>query len=144
MSETKICQKCGVEKPVSEFSPRKPDGYAPYCRPCKRVYDREHHANRSVESLERKNRLARELRARNYALLREYLQQHPCVDCEEADPIVLEFDHLPEFVKEHNVADMMSNFGWESILREIAKCEVRCANCHRRKTYQRKRDVGYR
>ena len=64
-----------------------------------------------------------------------YLREHPCVDCGEADPIVLDFDHRD---REHKVDSVMklvlSGYGWETILAEIAKCDVRCANCHRRRT----------
>lgn len=63
----------------------------------------------------------------------KYLLTHPCVDCGEADPIVLEFDHLGK--KTSAIADMMRlHARWDEILVEIAKCEVRCANCHRRRT----------
>ena len=62
-----------------------------------------------------------------------YLKDHPCTDCGEQDPIVLEFDHISN--KEHNISFMISsNFSIDSIKNEILKCEVRCANCHRRKT----------
>ena len=37
--------------------------------------------------------------------------------------------------KHRDVAYMIQNgYAWETIAKEIEKCEVRCANCHRRKT----------
>lgn len=62
-----------------------------------------------------------------------------CVDCGESDPIVLEFDHV-RGTKVKNVADMVNNsYSIEAIKNEIRKCDVRCANCHRRKTYERRK-----
>lgn len=63
-----------------------------------------------------------------------YLKTHPCVDCGEPDVVVLEFDHV-RGQKSGRLATMIANGGsWAKIEEEIAKCDVRCANCHRRKT----------
>lgn len=60
------------------------------------------------------------------------------MDCGERDPVVLQSDHLRD--KRENVAYMVrAGFRWETIVEEIAKCEVRCANCHTTKTA---RDLG--
>ena len=65
-----------------------------------------------------------------------YLSEHPCVDCGSSDPRVLGFDHV-RGEKHHNVADMKQlRFSWDRILMEIEECEVRCANCHRIRSYQ--------
>ena len=67
--------------------------------------------------------------------LLNYLSTHPCVDCGESDPVVLEFDHIKRETKEAAISEMLARqVGWSRILAEIEKCEVRCANCHRRKT----------
>lgn len=69
---------------------------------------------------------------RQYAL--DYLSTHPCVDCGETDPAVLEFDHV-HGEKNHEVAVIIGRgSSLETLKREIELCEVRCANCHRRKT----------
>jgi hypothetical protein len=71
-------------------------------------------------------------------LVLEYLLKHPCVDCGECDPIVLEFDHT-EGNKFGNIADIVGKaLGLRRLKEEIAKCEVRCANCHRRITHKRR------
>jgi hypothetical protein len=76
---------------------------------------------------------SRPLRRRNLLFLLDYLRGAPCVDCGENDPVVLDFDHVGTkragvvqlAGREHSIA---------SLEREIAECEVRCANCHRRRT----------
>lgn len=72
------------------------------------------------------------------AFVFEYLQTHHCVDCGETDPIVLEFDHRPGEQKRFTIGQISSrNFSLSVIKQEIDKCDVRCANCHRRITYAR-------
>lgn len=61
-----------------------------------------------------------------------------CLDCGIKNPIVLDFDHLRD--KKYNVAKMLSHgFSEKKFLEEIAKCEVRCSNCHRIKTAERRK-----
>ena len=71
---------------------------------------------------------------RNTRLVMEYLLQHPCVDCGEADPLVLQFDHREPATKRREVSCMIRDYAWPQVEAEIAKCDVRCANCHQRRT----------
>lgn len=73
--------------------------------------------------------------------VRQYLLEHPCVDCGEADPIVLEFDHRDRTTKRFNISRYASSrtMKAETLLAEMEKCDVRCANCHRRKTVKEQR-----
>jgi len=70
-----------------------------------------------------------------FTFLMAYFHDHPCVDCGETDPIVLEFDHLRD--KKFGIAAGIRSRNWNDVLDEIAKCEVVCANCHRRRTAKR-------
>ena len=67
--------------------------------------------------------------------LKQYLSKNHCVDCGESDIAVLEFDHKGEAPKFKAVSAMIrARFSFTKIQEEIDKCEIRCANCHRRKT----------
>ena len=85
-------------------------------------------------------------KARRRAVLQQFvldhLRSHPCVDCDETDLLVLDFDHV-RGIKTTGIAELIARERPVSVLQaEIAKCEIRCANCHRRKTMSEQ--GGYR
>lgn len=88
---------------------------------------------------ERQKESQKRQRDRNKVHMARYLKEHPCVDCGEGDLRVLTFDHLPEFDKKFDIGRAVSGStrAWDSILKEIEKCEVVCANCHMKRTGER-------
>ena len=74
----------------------------------------------------------------NRAFVNRVKSRFSCVDCGEGNPIILDFDHV-RGVKRSNISDMASNYySIKTIKEEIRKCEIRCANCHRKKTHERR------
>ncbi len=67
----------------------------------------------------------------NFTWLWNYLLEHPCTVCTERDPLVLEFHHTADD-KTACVSSMMWNAGLDTLKTEVAKCDVVCANCHKR------------
>lgn len=131
----KQCKKCGETKALEDFQKRtrNKDGYTDWCKVCKRAYDNAHYkANPQRRTYIRANSNRRIAAVQEW--IRSYLETHPCVDCGETDIVVLEFDHLSD--KEYNVSRLIKIGNIESVAREVAKCNVRCCNCHRRKTAQ--------
>jgi len=132
----KICVICKDKKELDEFNKNKSkkDGYNTLCRICsnarsKRYYteNKEHH--RAV--ITARNKINR---TKNRARIFEYFKSHPCVDCGNDNPIVLEFDHKDDVDKVSNISEIVRDRKWETIMLEINKCDVRCANCHRIRT----------
>jgi 5-methylcytosine-specific restriction endonuclease McrA len=124
-------------KPIDDFSPKgSRGGRDSYCRPCRRAYGQDHYAANGQRYIDQTRlRNDRYFRERVLFLL-EYFKSHPCSDCGETDPVVLEFDHLRD--KEFDIASGIHYRAWERVLAEIAKCELVCANCHRRRTARRR------
>lgn len=57
------------------------------------------------------------------------LKNHPCVDCGvKYMPAVMEFDHVRG---EKKFMINMKTIKRPDLEEELAKCELRCANCHR-------------
>ena len=131
----KQCSKCGLVLPLSDFQIRSVEKgtYRNVCRDCRRKYNAAYYQKHSEKYKACRRVNQPRYRQQRRELLVEYLSNNPCVDCGERDPVVLELDHV-NGEKYKNVGDMMSGHGWKRILREISKCVVRCANCHRRKT----------
>ena len=70
----------------------------------------------------------------------DYLLTHPCIDCGQSNPLLLDFDHKNPSTKKKHVSAMLGKYCWCNILKEISKCDVRCAYCHRIKTIKQ---LGY-
>ena len=72
--------------------------------------------------------------AENLRRLLDYLRQHPCVDCGEPDPVVLDLDHREPSLKRTAVSVLIWRTSWAIVEQALARCDVRCADCHRRRT----------
>ncbi|MHA7985678.1 hypothetical protein ACX9R5_07690 [Rathayibacter sp. CAU 1779] len=71
-------------------------------------------------------------------VVERYLREHPCTDCGNSDLRVLDFDHRPGEQKRDAVMRLVAlGFGESIVMAEIAKCDVRCRNCHAIVTYER-------
>jgi hypothetical protein len=133
--DTKRCPKCSLILPLAQFTRCKSGRISSYCKSCMSLYCR-HHYVRNAKAHNARRRAARHryrIRNRNYVV--EHLRTHSCVDCGEGDPLVLEFDHIETETKDYAMSDLSrTGRSLEQIKREMAKCEVRCVNCHRRRT----------
>lgn len=84
----------------------------------------------------RRNHPERRFRVRKMV---KKLKSVPCVDCHKKFPsYVMDFDHV-RGEKTFNVGSLGNSISFKRIQSEIAKCEVVCSNCHRIRTWKRRR-----
>ena len=137
-----ICISCGLERDAeNDFNWKYKDRGIrnKRCKFCQSQVSKQHYTKNKQTYLDRARARDILVTEDNQKRLIEYLSCHPCVDCGETDVRVLEFDHV-RGKKVNSIAKMMhSHCSWSAIEAEIAKCEVRCANCHRIKTNERGR-----
>lgn len=138
----KTCTKCGRDLEPKDFSlvhPAKKDGrLRPDCKKCVRERSRRAYAADPQQQALRMKPIRERAIQEAKTFVSKYLAQHPCVDCGESDLLVLDFDHV-QGAKICNVSRMVGvGYRLWRIQQEIEKCEVRCANCHRRATHKRR------
>ncbi len=136
----KFCPKCLVKKRLTEFYKRKrgprAGEYYEKCKDCMKARGRNYyHLNR-----ERQLKLALTRRHKYREDCKEFLRKlknRPCQDCGKRYPTcVMDFDHRAGEIKLREVATMVAR-GWslKKIIKEIKKCDIVCANCHRLRTH---------
>ncbi len=133
---SKKCSKCQRELPESEFNWKFKGVKLQYhCKECSRNYVRRHYVNNTKYYIDKAHKRNLIVKDKSLKYIGEYLSAHPCLDCGETDILVLEFDHRVKSKKFRDVSRLIKSRGtFKKVVDEIAKCEVRCANCHRRKT----------
>lgn len=126
----KKCGVCKKDKPIDQFSrnPTKKDGRQYQCRDCQKKYRESHYKKNRQKYIDKAAKWRFEQKRKLY----EYLNGKVCKDCGESDVIVLEFDHLRD--KDFNIGQHVGYKSFKSIKEEIEKCDIVCANCHKRRT----------
>jgi hypothetical protein len=83
------------------------------------------------------NSLRAKKRAIKWRLTQIIKASKGCADCGyNTNGVALQFDHMGD--KKGNVSNLIrSDYAWSTIMDEINKCEVVCANCHAVRTKSR-------
>lgn len=144
--ENKRCCTCRQAYPATEFNwKNKARGeLSAQCKSCRRSSRKawyNKHRSTHIDIVRRRKQLRKQ---ELQELVWNHLSNNPCVDCGEKDPVVLEFDHTSgrkRFNISHAIHDGRAI---NSVQDEIRKCEVRCANCHRRITARRSNTSKHR
>lgn len=134
--DTKFCSRCGTNKKITDYSWKneKRGWRNSLCKPCHSDYRKEHYQSNKSKYILKAKKWNRKQTQVLRVYIYEYLENHPCVDCGVSDIRVLDFDHKDK--KFMGVSQMVRNcYAMGAVKKEIDKCEVRCANCHRIKTF---------
>lgn len=137
----KICTCCGEERDEEndfrwEYKSR--GIRMKRCKYCQSELSRFHYQNNKQAYKARSSARKAQILIENKPRLYAYLTSHPCIDCGQVDIRLLEFDHVYG-QKSGEISDLLrQGFSWATIETEIAKCEIRCANCHRIKTFEQR------
>ena len=103
-----------------------------------REYARKHYASNKKIYKDRATKRNKLQRKKNKEYTNSIKENSQCVDCGESNPLVLDFDHV-RGVKFSHISDMVNRpYNINKIKEEIKKCEIRCANCHRIVTHNRR------
>ncbi len=131
----KWCGGCATVQPIEQFALKNATTgrRQSRCRECHSGLRRDHYLSNKEKIAGQVAERKREVRLRNMQRIVAFLLEHPCIDCGEDDPLVLQFDHV-RGVKVKDVLSLVHLAKWAVIEAEMRKCVVRCANCHTRRT----------
>ena len=133
----RACRRCGESLGVTgfNFKERARGRLQVDCKTCSRRYVQDHYWRNKPYYVQKAMARNRVHRLNLFDRLLAYRRARPGVGCGEGDPVVLGSDHVDARSKRWDIADKVSDgCSWRTIEAEIAKCVVRCANCHRRRT----------
>lgn len=113
----KVCRYCGIEQPEANFE-------------IAVVVKDKAYRRRKCQAC--KNTQQKQRTHKTVSWVREYKKGLCCERCGFSDYRALEFHHRNPTEKEFHIGDFAIHGGSiEKIKREIEKCNVLCANCHR-------------
>lgn len=135
------CNKCASMKPFSEFHKDSSNlwGYAYYCKVCACKNSRKNwHARTEDKKAKHRQKQVEFKKARKREFVKLFGDR--CFDCKQSfHDVCYDFHHLDMSTKEYNpsTATFMS---MEVALKELEKCILLCANCHRMRHYKKEEE----
>jgi len=133
---TKKCSHCKEYKELAEFhkNKSKKDGHQHACKECRKIYIRKNYLENKQAYIDRSEKT----KIKNRELVWNIKLNSKCIKCGEDHPSVLDFHHRNKEEKKFTISQSYMNHGKLKILEEIKKCDVLCANCHRKLHYKEK------
>ena len=141
------CSRCGLEKDLKEFQPRKnrPSGRTSHCRTCNGLRHAKYRASEPLKVAasqkayrqvhpEKMTEIWRKASQRRDSKLRPILNEwksRPCQDCGRSfPPCAMHADHRDPSTKRFNVSSLHRIASEARLKEELAKCDLVCACCH--------------
>lgn len=104
----------------------------------RREYRREWYTKNKISEREHVARRKSEIKK----WFKDYKKELKCSKCREDHPATIDFHHIGE--KENPVAQMVhEGYSIEGIKKEIGKCIILCANCHRKLHWQKQKPLKH-
>lgn len=123
--EVKFCSSCSQSKGALLFSKGQSR-----CKECMSAWHKNHYATNAEYRLRRnEGKKARAEKSRK--LIQRYKRFCGCKVCGEREPVALDLHHTDPSSKEVEVSKTV-NYSREILKKEVRKCVVLCANCHRK------------
>lgn len=127
---TKTCVKCNQTKDLTFFARNKAkkDGLQSYCKDCNIQTQKERYKNNKAYYKDKAK--VRTLRlAKKFS---EYKKSLYCKFCKESTSCCLDFHHIDKDTKVETISYLSKHGSFDSLTKELEKCVVLCANCHRK------------
>jgi hypothetical protein len=148
----KFCPHCKTSKDAACFAKARnlPRGLKSWCKECNNRASRERHtldpkrypANERAYRLRRRDKIKemRQVRVDAAKAVVDAVRASGCSRCPETNPDCLDFHHV-RGQKVDNVCHMVSSgCPISTLTAEVAKCDILCANCHRKETARLRRE----
>ena len=135
--ETKKCTMCKKTLPIENFATRKDRKnllYQSNCKSCQKEYRKEHYEKNRSKYVNKAVKYKQEFRK----WFAEYKSTLSCEKCGESKYWLLDFHHTDPSKKDAEISKLVSKCSKSMLLKEIDKCKILCANCHRDLHYQEK------
>ena len=138
-----ICKYCEESLPLEVMTKdhTRPKGYKDYCKPCYNARAKEHRKrnpesyNAAQKRFESKKDKTKKPIGLSYKDKRAALDgiktSRGCFFCGESTAVCLDFHHRNAIEKSFTISKHFHR-DFELLVKEIEKCEVVCANCHRK------------
>lgn len=143
MLTMKVCTVCKVEKDFADFFVRDKSNNRMHsqCKACykdkRKAFMADHYKKYGDQYRERARVRKLAIKKLRQEQLYDHMKGKACEHCGISDIRVLEFDHLEPKLKTFGISKAVTNgYSWDIIMKEIEKCRILCANCHKIVTSQ--------